>query len=129
MKKGRIIAFDFDGVIAQYNGFVSHNDVKEPIVETKKAIEILKKKGYRILIYSTRGDEFLKNYCERFSIPFDFINRNPEMEGENPGKPVAYAYVDDRSILYTDQSAENLVSEIENFKAHWEKIIEKTANY
>lgn len=88
IKKGRIIAFDFDGVIAQYNGFVSHSDAQEPIEETVKAMRLLKEKGYRILIHSTRGDEFIKKYCEKFSIPFDFINNNPEMQGENPGKPI-----------------------------------------
>lgn len=118
-KKGRIIAFDFDGTIARYHGFVSHDDVQEPIPETVKAMRMLKEKGYRILIHSTRGNEFLKNYCEKFSIPFDFINDNPEMRGENPGKPIAYVYVDDSVIRYTDQSAEELVSEIINFKAHW----------
>jgi len=121
IKKGRIIAFDFDGTIAQYNGFVSHHDIQKPIEETVKAIRLLKEKGFRILIHSTRGDEFIKKYCEDFSIPVDFINHNPEMEGENPGKPVAYVYVDDSVIRYTGQSAETLVSEVENFKAYWKK--------
>jgi len=120
-KKGRIIAFDFDGTIAQYTGFVSHDDIKEPIPEVVEAIRALKEKGYRILIHSTRGDEFLKKYCEKFSIPFDFINHNPEMQGENPGKPIAYVYVDDSVIRYNGQSTEELVSEIEDFKAHWKE--------
>ncbi|OGG36712.1 hypothetical protein A2110_00030 [Candidatus Jorgensenbacteria bacterium GWA1_54_12] len=120
-KKGKIIAFDFDGVVAQYNGFVSHDDVQEPIAETIKAMNLLKEKGFRILIFSTRGTEFLKKYCERFSIPADFINDNPEMRGENPGKPVAWLYVDDRAIRYIGQTAETLVSEIEQFKAYWKR--------
>ncbi|MDO8557322.1 MAG: hypothetical protein Q7R98_02555 [Candidatus Jorgensenbacteria bacterium] len=121
IKKGRIIAFDFDGTIAQYNGFVSHSDVQEPVTETVKAMRLLKEKGFRILIYSTRGDEFIRKYCEKFSIPFDFINHNPEMQGENPGKPVAWIYIDDKAIRYAGQSAETLVSEVENFKAYWKK--------
>ena len=120
-KKGKIIAFDFDGVVAQYNGFVSHDDVQEPIAETIKAMNLLKEKGFRILIFSTRGTEFLNKYCERFSIPADFINDNPEMRGENPGKPVAWLYVDDRAIRYIGQTAETLVSEIEQFKAYWKR--------
>ena len=119
--KGKIIAFDFDGVIANYTGFVSPDDVQEPIGETLKAMHLLKEKGFRILIHSTRGDEFLKAYCKRFSIPFDFINHNPEIQGENLGKPIAYVYVDDRSIQYNGQSAEELVSEIERFKVYWRK--------
>lgn len=121
IKKGRIIAFDFDGTIAKYNGFISHHDIQEPIAETVKAIRLLKEKGFRILIHSTRGDKFIRKYCEKFSIPVDFINHNPEMQGENPGKPIAYLYVDDSVIRYTGQSAETLVSEVENFKAYWKK--------
>lgn len=118
-KNPKVVAFDFDGVIASYNGFVGHNDIKEPIPETIDAIRTLKSKGYKILIYSTRGDNFLKQYCERFSIPIDYINRRPDKEGENPGKPVARVYVDDNCVLFKRQSAEMLVAEIENFKPYW----------
>jgi len=121
MPKGKIIAFDFDGVIAKYTGFVSPEDIKEPIPEVVETIKTLKEKGYRILIHSTRGDEFLEKYCKKFSIPFDFINHNPEIQGENSGKPIAYVYVDDRAIQYNGQSAKELVSEIENFKVYWRK--------
>ena len=121
MQKGKIIAFDFDGTIAKYTGFVSHDDVKEPIPEVVETIKTLKEKGYRILIHSTRGNEFLEKYCKKFSIPFDFINHNPEVQGENPGKPIAHIYVDDSVIQYNGQSTKELVSEIENFKVHWRK--------
>ncbi len=117
----RIIAFDFDGVLATYNGFVAKNDIKEPNVEVIKTIETLREQGYKILIHSTRGDEFLKKYCEQFSIPLDYINRHMEREGENPGKPIAFVYVDDRAICYKGQTADDLVSEIVNFKAYWQK--------
>ena len=117
----KTIAFDFDGVIAKYNGFISHDDVQEPISEVVEAIKLLKEKGLRILIYSTRSDEYLKKYCDRFSIPVDYINRNPNKEGGNPGKPIAYVYVDDRSICYKGENAEQLVSEIMTFKTYWKK--------
>lgn len=117
----RTIAFDFDGVIAKYSGFVSATDAQEPNPEVVKAIVMLKEQGHNILVHSTRGDEFLKNYCEKFSIPFDYINRRPDKQGDNPGKPIAYVYVDDRSICYRGESAESLVAEISNFKAYWEE--------
>jgi len=117
----RIVAFDFDGVLATYNGFVAKDDVKEPNVEVVKAMYALKEKGYKILIHSTRGDVFLQQYCEQFSIPADYINRHTHREGENPGKPIAFVYVDDRALCYKGQDAESLVSEIVNFKAYWQK--------
>lgn len=116
-----IIAFDFDGVLAQYNGFVAKDDVQEPNPEVMKTIVTLKGKGCKILLHSTRGDEFLKAYCDKFSIPVDYINRQPHQEGENPGKPIAFVYVDDRAICYKGQNAEKLTSEILNFEPYWKK--------
>ena len=119
--KPRPYAFDFDGVIAGYNGFNGHNNSGKPIKEVVEAIKILKQKGHKIIIYSTKGRDMLEKYCSDNEIPFDYINENPEMVGENPGKPVAYVYVDDRSICYKGQSAEKLVEEILEFKAYWQK--------
>ena len=116
-----VIAFDFDGVIARYAGFVAKDDTQEPNPEVVKAIIVLKEKGCRILVHSTRGDEFLKMYCEKFSIPADYINHRPDIAGDNPGKPIAFVYVDDRAICYKGENAETLVSEILNFKPYWQK--------
>lgn len=117
----RIIAFDFDGVLATYTGFIDKDDIQEPNLEVVKAIKLLKEKNFKILLHSTRGDEFLKKYCEQFSIPFDYINRRPDVEGGNPGKPIAFVYVDDRAICYRGESAEALVSEVLNFEPYWKK--------
>ncbi len=119
-KKKKTIAFDFDGVIANYNGFVSREHREEPITETVKAIKLLQEKGFNILIHSSRGDDFLRSYLEGYQIPYDYINHNPNKQGDNPGKPLAHVYIDDRAISFRGQKAEDLVSEIENFKAHWE---------
>lgn len=116
-----VIAFDFDGVIASYNGFVGKDTVQEPIPAVVDAIKRLKEKGCKILIHSTRGNEFLKKYCERFSIPVDYINRRSDIEGKNPDKPIAFVYVDDRAICYRGQDTETLVSEILNFETYWQK--------
>ncbi len=116
-----IVAIDFDGVLATYNGFVAKDDIKEPNPEVVKAIRLLKEKNFYILIHSTRGNEFIKMYCEKFSIPVDYINRQPHREGENPGKPIAFVYVDDRAICYKGEDAETLVDEIIRFKPYWHK--------
>lgn len=116
-----VIALDFDGVLASYNGFVAKDDIQEPNPEVVKAIMLLREKNFKILLHSTRGDEFLKMYCERFSIPVDYINHQPHREGENPGKPIAFVYVDDRAICYKGETAETLVSEILNFEPYWKK--------
>lgn len=117
--QGRVIAFDFDGVIAHYAGFVAKDHVREPNESVVAAMRKLQSDGYKILVHSTRGEAFLKSYCEKFNIPHDYINRRPDREGENPGKPIAYVYIDDNSICYHGQSAGELVQQIEEFKPYW----------
>lgn len=121
MEQPRVIAFDFDGVLATYTGFIAHDDVQEPNPEVIKAMQILREQGCKILLHSTRGDAFLTMYCEKFSIPYDYINRRPDKEGENPGKPIASVYVDDHALCYKGESAESLVAEIINFAPYWKK--------
>ena len=119
-KKSRAYAFDFDGVIAKYEGFKGPLESGEPIESVVNAMRILRTEGHKIIIHSTRGDEMLRAYCEKYNIPFDYINRNPDLEGENKGKPIAYVYIDDRTVCYKGQSTEQLVEEIKNFKAYWQ---------
>lgn len=116
-----VIAFDFDGVLASYAGFKGKEHIQEPNPEIVKAITLLREKGCKILVHSTRGDEFIRNYCEQFSISVDYINRRPEKEGDNPGKPIAFVYIDDRAICYKGETAEELISEIKNFKPYWQE--------
>jgi len=117
--KTKTYAFDFDGVIAEYNGFKGADVVGKPIESVVEAIRELKKQGHKVIIYSTRGKKVLKKYCAEHNIPIDDINHNPGKEGKNPCKPVAYVYVDDRAVCYKGQSAEELVQEILSFKPHW----------
>ncbi len=119
--KAHTYAFDFDGVIARYDGFKGEDHTFPPNEEVVKAIRTLKSQGHKILIYSTRGDELLKEYCREYDIPIDYYNRNPEKEGRNAGKPIAYVYIDDHAVCYKGESAEKLVEEITNFKTYWQK--------
>lgn len=119
MKKTYTYAFDFDGVIAEYRGFKGRTHVGRPIREVVRAIKILKKHGHKILVHSTRSAKVLERYCEKHKIPVDYYNDNPEIEVDNPGKQAAYVYIDDRAICYKGQKAEELVSEVENFRVYW----------
>lgn len=121
MEKLRSYAFDFDGVIAKYDGFKGVDHFGEPNKKVVDAIRQLNQLGHKIIIYSTRGEEGLKKYCTKNNIPVDYYNQNPELEGENPGKPIAYVYVDDRTVCYRDQSTEELVKEMLEFKAYWQE--------
>jgi len=120
--KAKTLAFDFDGVIAEYDGnFKGEGHAGKPLIEVVKAISILKEQGYKILIHSTRSSEVLKKYCEEYKIPADYYNNNPEDKTGNPGKPLASLYIDDRALLYKGQKAEELVKEILDFKVYYKK--------
>jgi hypothetical protein len=95
-----VVAFDFDGVIAAYKGYNPTDLDPKPISDVVNAMRILHEKGLKILVHSTRGDAFLREYCERYGVPFDYINKRPDRNGENPGKPIAFVYVDDRALCY-----------------------------
>lgn len=113
------IAFDFDGVVAEYEGFVGRDYVGKPNEKVVQTIRELKRFGCIIILHSTRGNELLRDYCTKNDIPFDYINENPELEGANTGKPIATAYVDDRGINYHGQTADELLDEIKKFRVYW----------
>ncbi len=119
-EKPRTYAFDFDGVIAEYDGFKGHDHFGKPIEATVEVIRVLKNKGHKILIYSTRSAESLQAYCSEHNIPVDYYNENPEVQTGSP-KPVAYLYIDDRSIRYDGQSADQLLEQIESFEVYWKR--------
>ena len=122
MRKKRTFAFDFDGVVGKYDGiFRGEEHLGEPHKEVVDTIKELKKRGHKILIYSSRSSIALKKYSKKYKIPIDYFNRNPEYKTGNPGKPVASVYIDDRALCYRGQKAKQLIKEIENFQIYYKK--------
>ena len=50
-----------------------------------------------------------------------YINKNPEYKTGNPGKPVAFVYIDDRAVCYKGQNAKQLLKELNNFEVYYKK--------
>lgn len=69
------IAVDFDGVIADYDGW-SDGQIGSPREDVIKALSILKNEGWRIIVYSCRASDEILSYLQRFQIPFDEVNQN-----------------------------------------------------
>jgi len=120
-KKLLTVAFDLDGVIGEYHGFVGKDRLGPPNPEVVSAIRALRARGHTIIIYSTHGSDVLRVYCEEHQVPFDFINENPLREGGNKGKPVANVYVDDKAYRYEGQDAAVLIRDIESFTPYWKE--------
>jgi adenylylsulfate kinase len=120
--KSRTYAFDFDGVVHEYDGvFISDEHVGQPRQDVIEAIKRLKSLGHKILIYSTRSSGVVEKFCKEHNIPYNYINHNPEYKTGNPGKPVASVYVDDRGYTYKKQSTDQLVKDLINFEPHYKK--------
>lgn len=117
--KQKTFAFDFDGVVATYDGNFFEGEAGKPNKEVVDAIKILKEQGHKILIYSARSTSFIKEYCKKYKIPVDYFNINPNYKTGNPGKPVASVYLDDRAVLYRGQNTKQIVSLLNNFKVYY----------
>jgi len=103
----RTIAVDFDGVIAEYDGYKGRGVLGEPRSDVIEALSVLRSEGWKIVIHTTRGENEISGYLIRHRIPFDEINRNPDYQTEGL-KPVADLYWDDRAVSYSGDARRDL---------------------
>lgn len=113
-------AFDFDGVLAKYDGWKGHHHMGEPIEGMRELLLSLKEFGHTIIIFTTRGCNEIHEWCEKYNMPHDYINHNPLLQGNNPGKPIADFYIDDRAVRFTNIA--KLKLDLESFGISLERI-------
>lgn len=97
------IAIDFDGTIAEYDGWKGVGVFGKPIKGAVGSINSLKKEGWKIIIWTTRGEtELIREYLSKHEIPFDSINENLLGTPKNVSdkKVTADIYIDDRAIRF-----------------------------
>jgi hypothetical protein len=115
------ICIDVDGVIADYSqGFKGPKVIGAPLPGAREFLERLREAGWKIVIFTTRGNDVMEQYMEQHSLYYDEINDNSSLRGENPGKPIAAVYLDDRGIRFNgdfDQAFEQIM----NFKVWYEE--------
>lgn len=115
--RGIAIAVDFDGVIHGYSEGWKDGSIYDKVVKgAKKALWQLKKEGFFLIIYSTRGNKphqrkEMEAYLKKNKIPFDLIAIG--------GKPYSRYYIDDKGIRFFNWK--KTLSEI--------KKLEKEENY
>ncbi len=103
----RTIAVDFDGVIAEYDGWKGPTELGTPRLDVLDALRSLKGEGWKIVIHTTRSEQEICEYVKRHGIPCDEINRNSDYKNNGP-KPVADVYWDDRAICYSGDARKDL---------------------
>lgn len=99
-----IVAVDFDGTIAHYDGWQGPGIFGDPIAGCKEALEDLKQRGYRIVVFTTRGVDLedVRRYLVGHDIPFDEVNENCSGTPDNLShrKVIADVYIDDRAMHF-----------------------------
>ena len=94
---------DLDLTVAQNTGY-PHYLLTQPVIGAKEALKTLKKKGWKVWIYTARpsGDyKLIEDWMKKFKIPF---------KGIINGKVLARWIIDDRAI---------------QFKNNWDSIVEQ----
>jgi len=109
------ICFDFDGVIASYDGWKGFDVLGLPQQAVIETIRKLKTQGYGITILTTRLDTpTLRNWLKENDVPFDSINNNAHNPPNTSQKPIYHAIIDDRAVCYNGQNSETLFTQIDN---------------
>lgn len=111
----KTICFDFDGVIATFDGWKGFDVLGKPQKEVIWALRELKAKGYRIVIFTTRpATEILVGWLKKYDVPYDDINRNSHNPVMTSCKPIYHAIIDDRAINYHGQSRMELLKNLDD---------------
>jgi len=103
----RTIAVDFDGVIADYDGYKGPGVLGAPRMDVISAMRTLQDEGWKIVINTTRGEAEIVPFLQQHQIPHDEINRNSDYT-TGGSKPVADVYWDDRALCYSGDAGRDL---------------------
>jgi adenylylsulfate kinase len=120
VKRRQTIAVDFDGVIADYQGWKGANVLGAPRADVIVALQALRAEGWKIVVHTTRGEEDIRTYLTDAHVPFDEINLNSDYVTRGP-KPVATVYWDDRAVTYSGDALLDLTT-IRSFRTWSERI-------
>ena len=112
--KRRTIAVDFDGVIADYDGWRGEDNFGCPRPDVKNALRVLRQEGWKIIVHTARRSSTIEPYLHQAGVPFDEINANSDYPRQSP-KPVATVYWDDRAVRYTGDAMRDL-EQIRDFR-------------
>ena len=103
----RTIAVDFDGVVAEYDGWKGKGVLGLPRKDVIEALHQLRAEGWKIVIHTTRSEQEVRPYLIRHGIPHHEINKNSDYRTLGV-KPVADVYWDDRAFFYSGDATRDI---------------------
>ena len=113
-ERAPVLAVDLDETIIQ-------SDTEELIPGARDALLALRKLGWKIIIWTARGDvdTHVPEILERHDIPYDVINRNLPGVSDKSRKVHFDAVVDNKNVDFHD-GWEAVVEELENRRKGWQ---------
>lgn len=122
-KDSYVIAVDFDGTLCEY-AFPKIGEQKQHHKELLNLLIAMRQKGHKLILWTCRGDndeypcltEAIM-WCKNQGLEFDAINENiigtKKLSGPSP-KVVADFYLDDKALVFNDESFINTINFIES---------------
>lgn len=101
------IAVDFDGVLAEYDGWKGAQVLGLPRMDVVQVLRVLRQEGWKIIVHTTRSEAEIRDYLVLNDIPYDEVNRNSSYHTLG-NKPVATVYWDDRALCYSGNAFRDL---------------------
>lgn len=101
------VAVHFDGVIADCAGWKGIHNLEAPRPDVLAALKQLRIEGWKIIVYTMRGAESIRQYLIDADVPFDELDENSDYPSRGQ-KPVATVYWDDRAVLYSGNTTRDL---------------------
>ena len=99
--RGKTIAFDFDGVIASYDGWKGFDVFGKPNRDVISVMNRLYRSGNRVIIWTTRQDTpKLRAWLKRNKVKCHGINDASHNPPCTSCKPAYDVFIDDRAVGY-----------------------------
>ncbi len=93
------VAVDLDGTIATELDHFDAERIGPPRKGARKWLKRFRRAGARILIHTVRGDvDLIADYMQRYKLPYDHINYNPDQPAGSSGKLIADVYWDNLAV-------------------------------
>lgn len=96
---------DLDGTLAEYDHWRGPQHFGSPVKYAREALRELREWGWRIIIFTTRGDsEIVECWLRINDLPFDAVNSTLHNPPGCSTKPIADVYFDDRDAHVVGQT-------------------------
>ena len=108
-KSERIVSIDFDGVIADYDGWKGEDHLGKPMKGSINFIKRLLESGFKPVIHTTRNRNKIKQWLK--------FNKFPQIEVTNIKYP-SLVYIDDRCVQFKG-NFNTLIKDLRKYDVYW----------